>query len=237
MHIVNKRFHRNGLLFVIIAITVAAITGGCSDGDDEIVIPSITATSTPTPTFSPTPIPTNTPTPSPTPTNTPTPTLSPTPTPSPTSIPTPRPNKLYHMYSTKGTEYTLEIEYQDYLYEMCVKYEIPEHYELLMAQMWHESRFNPNAYSDTKDYGLMQINVCNHASLSKRFGKDNFFDPYFSMECGTYMMSKYLKKYNDVQKALVCYNSGESKVKKGTYSTKYSRCVLEDMERLVEMEQ
>ncbi len=228
MYMINKRFHKGSLLFLAIAITTAAIISGCSDNDDnEIVIPTVTYT--PTPTLSPTP--TNTPTPSPT--------LSPTPTSTPTPSPTPvRQNTLYSIYEEKyDKSYTLDIEYQDFLYEMCVKYKISEHYELIMAQMYHESRFNPNAYSGTNDYGLMQINIQNHDWLSEKFGKSDFFDPYLSIESGVYMMSQYLEKYDDVQKALVCYNSGESKVKQGTYSTSYSCCVVEDMNKLVELEQ
>jgi hypothetical protein len=236
MYINGKQFHKNALLYAALLITATALSLGCSNQDAGAVAPMLTVTNSPTPTNTPT----NTPSPTPSPTLTPTPTNTPTPSPSPTLTPTPtptlRPNKLYSVVS-KGKTYTLKIEYQDYLYEMCVKYDITDYYELLMAQMWHESRFKPTAYSNTKDYGLMQINKCNHAWLSEKFGKTDFFDPYFSMECGVYMMSKYLKKYDDVQKALVCYNSGESKVKKGTYSTKYSLGVLADMEKLVEMEQ
>lgn len=223
----QKQFRSLGLCFFL-GIAVAVL---CNHSDNEIVSPTPTATCSPSPTLtvSPTPMPTNTPSP------TPTPTLSPTPTPSPTPV---RMNTLYYAYDEKhDTIYELDVEYQDFLYEMCIKYEIENHYKLLMAQMYHESRFNPNAYSGTNDYGLMQINTCNHEWLSKKFGKTDFFDPYFSIECGVYMMSEYLKKYDDVQKALVCYNSGEGKVKKGTYSTAYSRCVVKDMDKLVEIEQ
>lgn len=146
-----------------------------------------------------------------------------------------RSNKLYCVIEN-GVTYNLDIAYQDYLWEMCEKYGVTEHYELFIAQMYHESGFRTDIISGTNDYGLMQINKCNHGWLSKKLGKSNFLDPYTSIEAGVYILSDYLKKYGDVQTALVCYNMGESAVQKGTYSTKYSRGVLADKELLVELE-
>lgn len=146
-----------------------------------------------------------------------------------------RSNKLYCIVED-GITCNLDVKYQDYLWEMCEKYDVTEHYELFLAQMYHESSFNTDIISSTNDYGLMQINKSNHGWLSEKLGKDDFLDPYTSIEAGVYILSDYLKKYDDVQIALVCYNMGEGAVQKGTYSTRYSRGVLADMELLVELE-
>jgi hypothetical protein len=146
-----------------------------------------------------------------------------------------RENTLYYM-NEEGWKSYLDVEYQDFLYEMCIKYDVVEHYELFIAQMYHESTFRPNLISKTNDYGLMQINVCNHKYLERLFGFTDFLNPYVSIESGVYFMSKYLHKYNDVEKALVCYNKGENAVKNGTYSTTYSKGVLYDMNFLVELD-
>lgn len=146
-----------------------------------------------------------------------------------------RENTLYYVIDS-GYEIHLNDEYQDHLYNMCIKYNVKEYYSLLLAQMYHESGFNKDVISSTNDYGLMQINKCNHNWLGKILGNYNFLDPYNSIEAGVYMMSIYLHKYNDVEKALVCYNMGEGAVKKGRYSTTYSRGVLDDMNLLVEKE-
>lgn len=146
-----------------------------------------------------------------------------------------RPNKLYYI-NDGGWKAHLDTIYQDYLYEMCVKYDVVEYYEMFLAQMYHESGFKVDVISKTNDYGLMQINKCNHEYLRNKFGFTDFLDPYVSIESGVYFMSGYLHKYNDVEKALVCYNRGESAVRKGTYSTSYSKGVLEDMNLLVELE-
>lgn len=146
-----------------------------------------------------------------------------------------RSNKLYCIIEN-GITYNLDVEYQDYLWEMCEKYDVTKYYELFIAQMYHESGFKTNVVSSTNDYGLMQINKCNHGWLSKELGKSDFLDPYTSIEAGVYILSDFLKKYDDVQTALVCYNMGESAVQRGTYSTKYSRGVLADKKLLVELE-
>lgn len=145
-----------------------------------------------------------------------------------------RPNKLY--YVQDGIyRFDLAIEYQDYLYEMCVKYDIEEYYTLLIAQMYHESKFRADAISQTNDYGLMQINKGNHEWLGGMLGNYDFLDPYNNIEAGVYMMSYGLKKYNDVHKALVCYNSGEGEVINGVYSTRYSYGVIADIDKLIEL--
>ena len=146
-----------------------------------------------------------------------------------------RSNKLYCIVED-GVTYNLDVVYQDYLWKTCKKYKVTDYYELFIAQMYHESGFQTDIVSGTNDYGLMQINKCNHDWLSKKLGKSNFLNPYTSIEAGVYILSDYLKKYDDVQTALVCYNMGESAIQKGIYSTKYSRGVLADKKLLVELE-
>lgn len=145
-----------------------------------------------------------------------------------------RSNKLYCIVED-GVTYNLDVVYQDYLWKTCKKYKVTDYYELFIAQMYHESGFQTDIVSGTNDYGLMQINKCNHGWLSKKLGKSNFLDPYTSIEAGVYILSDYLKKYDDVQTALVCYNMGEGAIQKGIYSTKYSRGVLADKKLLVEL--
>lgn len=149
--------------------------------------------------------------------------------------PTPKPYSYYYV-NDNGYKSYLDTQYQDYLYEMCIKYNVTEYYTLFIAQMYHESSFIINNISKTHDYGLMQINKCNHKWLGSILGNNDFLDPYNNIEAGVYMMSNFLNKYQDVHKALVCYNRGEGAVKKGTYSTSYSRGVLEDMNLLVKID-
>ena len=145
-------------------------------------------------------------------------------------------NTIYYV-EEDGIETYLDDCYQDYLYEMCIKYNVEDYYELLLAQMYHESKFVIDVISKTNDHGLMQINICNHEWLGEKFGNDDFLDPYNNIEAGVFLMSGFLHKYNDVEKALVCYNRGEKAVINGTYSTGYSKCVLSDMELLKKLEE
>lgn len=145
-----------------------------------------------------------------------------------------RENTLYYIMDN-NCRYDFPEEYQDYLWGLCKKYNVEDYYELFIAQIYHESSFDESVISSTNDYGLMQINKCNHSWLSKELDNNNFLDPYNNMEAGVLMMSEYLQKYSDVHKALVCYNKGESAVTNGIYSSSYSKCVIEDMSKLVEI--
>ena len=151
------------------------------------------------------------------------------------------PSKEYSYYKIvnideNNYESTLDLELQDYLYETCKKYGIEDHYELLMAQMYNESRFDTNIISKTNDYGLMQINICNHEWLSEELGVVNFLDPYQSIECGVFMMSDFLSKYSEAT-ALTAYNSGEDKVKNGMSSSEYSDKILRYKTMLVKIQE
>lgn len=101
---------------------------------------------------------------------------------------------------------------------------------LVLAVIDVESSFDAAAISSTNDYGLMQINKCNHEKLSQTLGVDNFLDPYQNIEAGTYMLSNYLHKHKDPHKALMAYNMGEGGAgkhwAKGKTTSSYSETVL-----------
>lgn len=124
----------------------------------------------------------------------------------------------------------LSHELQKYTYDMCAQYNIPDYYELVIAVMQHESGFNASAISSTNDYGLMQINVCNHKWLANNLGLVDMLDPYQNIHAGVYMLSNLLTKYDSPTKALMCYNLGEAGARRywnnGVYSTKYSEAIL-----------
>lgn len=124
----------------------------------------------------------------------------------------------------------LDAALQEYTYNMCVDYYIPEHYELMLALMWQESNFDASVVSSTDDYGLMQINDVNHDWLSEELGLDDFLDPEQNIHAGVFLMAKLIHKYGDVNKALMAYNMGERGAttywNSGTYSSAYSNSVI-----------
>lgn len=125
-------------------------------------------------------------------------------------------------------------EQQEYLYNLCKKYDLD--YCLVMALIELESSFNPKAVSSTNDYGLMQINKCNHSSLKKTLGISDFMDPYQNMEAGCYMLSEIQKSVGkEPALILMSYNMGTETAKKkwnnGTRSTSYTRHILSTYEQ------
>jgi hypothetical protein len=126
---------------------------------------------------------------------------------------------------------------QRYTYNLCVDYEIEEYYPLVLAVMWRESEFVPTIISKTNDYGLMQINKINHEWLSEKLGITDFLDEEQNIHAGVFMLSLYLHKYKDIDKALMAYNMGENGAKKrwdaGIYSTNYTRTTRERLELIL----
>ena len=117
----------------------------------------------------------------------------------------------------------------EYTESLCADREIPV--TVALAVMKVESGFNAGTVSTTGDYGIMQINIINHQWLREKLNIDDFLDPYDSINAGTYMLGNAIKKYGDVEKALVAYNAGDGGADayfaQGVYSTPYSRRVLE----------
>lgn len=124
----------------------------------------------------------------------------------------------------------LSHDLQDYIRELCDKYGIPM--SLVIAMIDVESSFKSKVVSATNDYGLMQINKCNHKWLEKQYGITNILDPYQNVRSGIIILAQ---NYNgNMSKALMAYNLGAGGAKrlwnKGIYETSYSRKVLSTME-------
>lgn len=133
----------------------------------------------------------------------------------------------------------LSKELQEYTYKECVQYGIQTEYPTIIAMMWHESNFTSDLISKTHDYGIMQINICNHESLSKALHIANFLDTKSSILAGIYTYSSYFRTYNSRTKALMAYNLGsygmKERIKHGNYSSSYSRDIEKKIKQLNEM--
>lgn len=114
----------------------------------------------------------------------------------------------------------LDTDLQDYLKDLCDENKITEHFPLLLVQLYCESGYKSNLVSATNDYGIAQINSCNHSDLRKELGITDFLDPYQSIKCNVYYMAQFLSEYPPNQ-ALSKYNTGQA-----YNSTAYSRRVL-----------
>lgn len=128
----------------------------------------------------------------------------------------------------------LDQELQEYIHKLCEEREVP--YTLVVAMIEQESSYRSSIISKTDDYGLMQINTINHDTIGETLGITDFLDPEQNCNAGIYIISKYYRKYQDLHKALMAYNLGETGAKRnwnnGIYSTAYSERVIEIMQRL-----
>lgn len=125
----------------------------------------------------------------------------------------------------------LDKELQKYTYDMCRYYGIEDQYEVVLAVMWRESNFTPDAISSTDDYGIMQINKCNHEYLYSTLGITDIMDTKDNIHGGVYILSTLFSKYETTSKALMAYNMGpggaSSLWSEGIYTSAYSKDVLD----------
>lgn len=123
----------------------------------------------------------------------------------------------------------MDEETQEFVFYLCDAYDID--WTLVMAMIQKESNFTSDVVSKTNDYGLMQINKCNHEWLSNTLGITNYLDPEQNIRAGVFVLRKLFEKHKEPELVLMCYNMGEggaSKLwNKGVYSTKYSESILE----------
>lgn len=142
-----------------------------------------------------------------------------------TKVTEPEVDDTYKYYEvldfTDGNYYSMDKDLQRYTYDLCVKYEIEEHFTLILSQLYAESRYDAKAISASNDYGIAQINKSNHKWLKKELGITDFLDAKQGILANVYMMSGYLKEHDTVSKALSLYNTGTA-----YSSTSYSKRVL-----------
>lgn len=108
-------------------------------------------------------------------------------------------------------------------------------YELVLAIIIKESNCDPNAISETDDWGYMQINKCNHAWLAEQYGLTDMLDPHQNIIAGITILAT-LSRCDDgtdagLHKVLMAYNMGPGGAAeawaRGTYSTAYSKTIMQ----------
>lgn len=125
-------------------------------------------------------------------------------------------------------------EEQDILRAFCRDYNVS--FPLMISLIQIESYFDPNCISHTNDYGLCQINECHMEWLTEVYGRSDYLDMYFSMECGTFLLSRFLDLDYTVEQALMCYNLSENgmlrKWNQGVTHTYYSDKIIKAFNEL-----
>lgn len=121
---------------------------------------------------------------------------------------------------------------QEFTYYLSAAYDID--YTLVLAIISKESSFMPDGISTTNDYGLMQINACNHEWLTEELGITDFIDPYENIKAGLFILRGLFEKYDSTSKVLMAYNMGENGASKlweqGIFESNYSKDVLQRQE-------
>lgn len=121
---------------------------------------------------------------------------------------------------------------QEFTYYLSAAYDID--YTLVLAIISKESAFMPGGISSTNDYGLMQINACNHEWLTEELGITDFIDPYENIKAGLFILRGLFEKYDSTSKVLMAYNMGENGASKlweqGIFESNYSKDVLQRQE-------
>lgn len=148
----------------------------------------------------------------------------------PTGTTTPKPTKKPQKEKLPpDLDIPLDYDIQKYIYKQC-GYDA-DLYCFIMAMIEQESGFNEKEISSTNDYGLMQINGCNHDDLNNKYGKQNFLDPYDNVYCGIKIIKGYMKEFEHKNLALMAYNMGKGGARRlwrqGIYSSRYSDSVME----------
>ena len=120
----------------------------------------------------------------------------------------------------------LSYECQQIPMDCCDKYSVPYALGLAIAEV--ETHFDPDAVSGTDDYGLMQINACNHGWLAE-LGFD-VMTYEGNIEAGIYPIAQNIQQYEDFELALMAYNCGPTGAQRlwaqGIYQTEYSQKVM-----------
>lgn len=119
-------------------------------------------------------------------------------------------------------------ELQEFTFYLSKGYYID--FSFVMGLMYCESSFRTEVVSGANDFGLMQINVCNHEWLAETLGLTDMKNPYQNIRAGLYILRNLFEKYDDPAKVCMAYNMGEYGAsvlwEQGIFETSYSRKVL-----------
>lgn len=103
------------------------------------------------------------------------------------------------------TNFTSCAKYCDLIKSASIEHRVPKN--LIISVISVESAFNPNAVSHKGAKGLMQLMDINSTNI-------NPFNPDDNISRGTALLSRLIKKYDNLELALAAYNAGEGNVTK-----------------------
>jgi len=122
-----------------------------------------------------------------------------TPTPPPTPVQPATPDYIYE-------NIPFEPEMQELVWQACEESGCP--YELALSVIWKESTYRNVNGDNGRSIGYMQVQPKWHYERMERLGVTDLSDPLSNFRVGCDLLAELLDKYNDVEKALTCYNTG-----------------------------
>ncbi len=131
-------------------------------------------------------------------------------------------------YGGKATllQYFYPQKYSEYVDKYSEEYDIDKY--LVYAVIQTESKFDPNAVSESGAIGLMQLmeETARECNEKEKFGyniPDDLKDPEKNIRMGCYYLSRLLEVFNDDEElALAAYNGGMGNVEKWLDNDKYA---------------
>ncbi|MDF2568125.1 MAG: Lytic transglycosylase catalytic [Oscillospiraceae bacterium] len=122
-------------------------------------------------------------------------------------------NEAFKFYYSK----VYPIKYCEYVEKYSEQYQVDKN--LVYAVIHTESSFMPNAQSDKKARGLMQIMESTFEWAKSRMNDkrdinyDSLYDPETNIQYGTYILSLLLKEFKSQETAVAAYHAGWGNVK------------------------
>lgn len=120
---------------------------------------------------------------------------------------------------------------QAYIFALCEDYGIAP--ALVLAVIYHESRYQENAIGDDGDsLGLMQIKEHYHRERMERLGCTDLLNPYDNVTVGIDLLAELSDRYDTAGKVLTVYNAGargaeEKYFSQGIYASGYAERVID----------
>lgn len=128
---------------------------------------------------------------------------------------------------------------QRYTYALCDEMQVD--YDLILAVMWKESRFQTDAVhvnsNGTRDSGIMQINDINSEWMAQKLEITDLMDPRQNIRAGVTIIAGFVHRYG-IHDGVMAYNLGEAGMKRakerGVTSTDISQSIMEKMAQFKE---
>lgn len=106
----------------------------------------------------------------------------------------------------------LSDELQSYTYQTAIEYGV--NYDLILAIMQTESRFQNVVSDNGEDIGLCQINVVNAEWLYQEHGINNLMDERQNIEACAIILNKLSGQFDEETHVVMAYNLGAGKAEK-----------------------